>query len=97
MPGSYSRPVLRPRAPASISRSSSAAMLSISSAEASRLKSSPMTSRRIVPWPAKEARLIAAGFSSRRVKSFSSGNCELPSCPATAVVIPWLTAASAAR
>ena len=54
-----------------------------------------MTRCRSGPCPAYDATLTAAGAASSAAKNSASGNREPPSCPATMVVIPWLTAASA--
>lgn len=54
-----------------------------------------MTRSRRGPCPAYDATLTAAGAASSAAKKSANGNREPPSCPATMVVIPWLTAASA--
>ncbi len=61
MPGSYSRPDERPIAPARISLASIALMRATSAGVATRLKSSPITESRMLPWPTYMPTLTAAG------------------------------------
>src|SRR3989442_106928 len=80
MPGSYSRPLDRPSAPAFISCASSSRIRATSSGRAWRRKSSPITFPRKRPCPAYAATLIATGSRSRRAEKTADRHGETPAC-----------------
>lgn len=69
--------------------SSSAFIFAISSGRAGRPLSSPIAFVRSEPKPTIEARLMAVPFFSTLSRNSPRGSREPPSCPPSAVVMPW--------